>query len=186
MHNDPVILNQSKFRADGLTIPFTFNDVSETKSYYTDKGSGDIYDKVPTILGSIVPIRRVGLPLSIPVIVLISNLSTSLNLTITQSFKVDHSMHGEEVDIPTAHNRPTSNLPRSTTKPNYAQGITMQSLYMTYGGTSLSALAAPFVCTSAQITLTSYGTSTTDLMVDMVNSPSYIPRPGYNYTVDTT
>jgi Beta-galactosidase jelly roll domain len=43
----------------------------------------------------------------------------------------------------------------------------------------LSALQSP------QITLTSLSTTTTDLSVATVNSPSYTPRTGYDYTIDT-
>jgi hypothetical protein len=40
-----------KFRADGLTIPFTFNNISQIKSYYTGEGSIDLYGQDSYPLG---------------------------------------------------------------------------------------------------------------------------------------
>ncbi|OZJ02289.1 hypothetical protein BZG36_04824, partial [Bifiguratus adelaidae] len=137
-----------KFREDGLTIPFTFNDVNQGGRYATGTGSVDIYgsDSYPLGFNCANPTRW---PSSVPT----GFRSFYSRLNLNEPYFLAEYQGGSfdpwgGVGYATCGQLTNEQFAKVYYKNNYAQGITMQSLYITYGGTSWGALAAPVVYTS--------------------------------------
>ncbi|OZJ03275.1 hypothetical protein BZG36_03749 [Bifiguratus adelaidae] len=137
-----------KFRDDGLKIPFTFNDVSQTRAYYEGVGSVDIYGQDSYPLGF-----DCSHPTVWPKSVQTNYRNYYNSLNISEPHYIPEFQGGSfdpwgGPGYAACGELTNERFAKVYYKNNYAQGLTMQSLYMSYGGTSWGALAAPVVYTS--------------------------------------
>ncbi|OZJ02687.1 hypothetical protein BZG36_05113 [Bifiguratus adelaidae] len=137
-----------KFCQVSLTIPFTFNDGGQGGNYATGTGSVDIYGSDSYPLGF-----NCGNPTRWPSNVPTYFRSFYAHLNLDEPYFLAEFQGGSfdpwgGVGYADCAELVNEQFAKVYYKNNYAQGITMQSLYMTYGGTSWGALAAPVVYTS--------------------------------------
>ncbi|CAO3669777.1 unnamed protein product [Umbelopsis vinacea] len=139
---------EDKFREDGMTVPFTFNDPWTGNHFATGEGAVDIYgwDAYP-----------VGFDCSNP------SVWPSSDPTNYRSYHAGvnpdepmalYEYQGGSFDpwagpgYDNCRKLVNEQFAKVFYKNNYAQGATIQSLYMTYGGTSWGEIPEPSVYTS--------------------------------------